>query len=127
MIHGEMKIGRKITIKVKKSKTFAVGEIWYGLFPLEEDDDQFLPRPIIILDVDIYDVLAIKVTKQEPKDVFDIPINNWLYAGLDVPSYARISKYKFILKRQFDYKKGNLHPDDLEYIKEKFMEYVNSN
>lgn len=97
------------------------------MFPLEEDDDQFLPRPIIILSVEPYEILAIKVTKQKPKDDFDIPIVNWAYSGLNVPSYARISKYKFIPKRQFDYKKGNLHPDDLQNIQEKFIEYINSN
>lgn len=45
-----------------------VGEVWFVNFPFEEDSTKYLPRPAIILDIDTILVLAVKVTKHEPRN-----------------------------------------------------------
>ncbi len=49
-------------------KNICEGEVWQVRFPLEEDEDKFLKRPAIVLDVDKFEILSVKVTKHEPRD-----------------------------------------------------------
>ncbi|MCR4442762.1 MAG: hypothetical protein QHH10_10575 [Peptococcaceae bacterium] len=43
---------------------------------VEEKPDEYLPRPVIVLNVEPLEVLSVKVTKTEPRDndEYDIPI-----------------------------------------------------
>ena len=103
------------------------GEIWLVNFPLEEDNTQFLSRPAVILNANLDDVLAIKVTKTEPRsnDDFDVSIDNWQYANLNYKSTARVSKTQNINKHQFKHKIGNLHFSDLIKLQNKYIEFIN--
>jgi len=102
------------------------GDVWFVNFPLEEDDLQFIARPVIVLDVESLEVLSVKVTKSNPRyyDDFDIPIVYWQDAHLRYKSTARVSKTIYINKVQFDFKIGTLHVDDFERIKNEYIRYV---
>ena len=51
------------------------GEVWFVEFPLEEDPDRILNRPVIVLDENLLGVLSVKITKHKAKieDPYDIP------------------------------------------------------
>ncbi|WP_366924717.1 type II toxin-antitoxin system PemK/MazF family toxin [Metallumcola ferriviriculae] len=104
----------------------APGEVWFAKFPLEEDTTQFLPRPVVVLDVETLEVLSVKVTKADPRDNddYDTPIVFWQQAHLRYKSTARVSKTMLLDKTQFDFKIGSLHPDDFVEIQNKFMKFI---
>lgn len=119
--------GRRV-IESLTNHNIIEGEVWFVNFPLEEDPAQFLPRPVVVLNVDSENILAIKITKANPRpnDPFDTPIVNWRYANLDYPSTGRVSKTQIINKRQFKFKIGNLDPNDLVGLQTKYMDYIDS-
>lgn len=102
------------------------GDVWFANFPLEEDASKFLPRPVIILNVERLKVLVIKVTKTQPRenDKYDIPINYWQYANLRFKSTARVSKAIILNPSQLDFRIGSLHPVDYANIQEAFIQFV---
>jgi len=104
------------------------GDVWLVNFPLEENPTEFLPRPVIVLNVETLEVLSVKVTKTEPRnnDEYDIPIVYWQEANLKFKSTARISKTMYINKSQFKHKIGTLHEDDLVEVQKLFVEFINS-
>lgn len=105
-----------------------VGEVWYADFPLEENPDKFLIRPVIVLDADDLEVLSVKVTKKEPRknDEYDTPIIYWKDAKLRFKSTARVAKTIRLPRKQFKTKMGDLHKDDLKEIQEQFMKFIDS-
>jgi hypothetical protein len=107
-------------------KTILAGEVWFVNFPLEENPNQFLRRPVVVLNVETLEVLSVKVTKTEPRaeDQFDTPIVYWQQANLRFKSTARVSKTTSIPRSVFRYKIGTLHPDDFKLIQEVFMKFV---
>lgn len=108
------------------SKNINAGEVWFVNFPLEEDPNQFLSRPVVVLNVETLQVLSVKVTKTEPRDngEFDTPIVYWEYANLRFKSTARVSKTIHIPITEFKYRLGSLHPDDFAEIQKVFMKFA---
>jgi mRNA-degrading endonuclease toxin of MazEF toxin-antitoxin module len=103
-----------------------IGEVWFVHFPLEEDSTQFLPRPVVVLDVETLEVLSVKVTKTEPRnyDEYDTPIVYWQEAKLRFKSTARVAKTIYLPKSMFQHKIGDLHPDDLSEIQTIFQRFI---
>ncbi len=106
---------------------FQLGDVWYAHFPLEEDHTKYIDRPVIIVVDETPEVVIIKVTKTAPRnnDPFDIPIQHYIEAGLKYPSTARVSKVITVADSQILSKIGSLHPDDLEIIIKKLIEFTN--
>lgn len=79
-----------------------------------------------MLNVETLEVLSVKVTKTEPRDIddFDTPIVYWEYANLRFKSTARVSKTTYISISQFKYRLGALHPDDFAKIQEVYMKFI---
>lgn len=102
------------------------GEVWFANFPLEEDENITLPRPVIVLEDhdDSVGVLTIKVTKHGVRDEWDYEIFYWKEAKLKIKSTARISKAMYLSLDSFLNKKGDLHIDDLNEVDKLFNEYV---
>lgn len=102
-----------------------VGEVWLVDFPYEDDATKSSPRPAIILDIDTILVLAVKVTKHEPReeDKYDTPLLYWEKAKLHLKSTARISKAVAIQKSQFIHKIGDLDEEDLLHVQHQYMLY----
>ena len=105
---------------------FNKGEVWFVVFPFEEDTSKFTNRPVIVLDEDTLGVLSVKVTKHKVRDSdpFDTPILYWEQAGLRVASTARISKVMNLRADDFICIIGKLHPDDLKKIEEAYIKFM---
>ena len=75
-------------------------------FPLEENPDVTINRPVVVLDVDELKVLSVKITKHTPRkeDPYDTPIVYWKEAKLNFESTARISKTYSLNKDAFIFK-----------------------
>jgi hypothetical protein len=41
-------------------KIIVAGEVWFVNFPLEEDSNKFLRRPVVVLNVETLEVLSVK-------------------------------------------------------------------
>ena len=105
---------------------FNKGEVWFVGFPYEEDDSKISNRPVVVLDEDTLGVLSVKVTKHKVRvdDAYDTPILYWAQAGLRFASTARVSKVMNLNPDDFIFKIGALHPDDLQKIEEKYIQYM---
>lgn len=106
---------------------FQLGDVWYAHFPLEEDHSRYTDRPVIIVVAESPEVVIIKVTKTAPRknDPYDVPIQHFKEAGLRYPSTARVSKVITVDGSQILVKIGSLHPEDLEIIIKKLIEFTN--
>ena len=67
------------------------GEVWFVEFPLEENPNRILNRPVVVLDENLLGVLSVKITKHKARkeDPYDIPIIYWEEASLRLASTAR--------------------------------------
>lgn len=111
------------------SRTPISGDVWYSLFPKEEDKNDLMERPCIIVEEYEEEYLVIKITRHDPRteDPFDTEIVDWSACGLKSPSTARISKVTLINKSQILNYKGHLTPYDEFVISEKLDEFINLN
>lgn len=105
---------------------FHKGEVWFVGFPFEENPNEILNRPVIVLDEDSLGVLSVKITKHKVRieDPYDTPILYWNQAHLKFSSTARVSKVITLKPEAFITKIGDLHPDDLKNIEDVYMHYV---
>ena len=64
------------------------GEVWFVEFPLEENPNRILNRPVVVLDENLLGVLSVKITKHKARkeDPYDIPIIYWEEASLRLAS-----------------------------------------
>ena len=102
------------------------GDVWFVRFPLEEDPTNYLPRPVVVIDEETLQVLSIKVTKSDPRenDKYDTPITYWQDAKLRFKSTARVSKTLYLPRSLFQFKIGELHPDDFANILKAFEQFL---
>lgn len=85
-------------------------------------------RPVLIINdglgVDL-DVLTTRITSTKPRNEYDVALKYWEEAGLKQPSTVRVNKNKPIFKDLLKVKIGSLHPEDLERVFTKLLEYHN--
>lgn len=107
-------------------ENFCEGEVWFVEFPLEENPNQTINRPVVVLDEDSLGVLSVKITKHavRDEDPYDTPILYWQEANLRLASTARVSKVMNLQADDFIFKIGDLHPDDLERIEEMYIHFM---
>lgn len=108
------------------SHPYAIGDIWYVKYPLEEDPSKYIERPAIIADVQLPEVAVIKITKREPRyyDRYDTLIFNYQAAHLKYISTARVSKFLIIHKNELLKRLGALHPEDSQNIFDKLNDFL---
>ncbi|MFA9465601.1 MAG: type II toxin-antitoxin system PemK/MazF family toxin [Velocimicrobium sp.] len=101
-------------------------DLWFADFPFE-DSNQSKDRPVIVLNVDPLEVLSVKITTHNVRDMdtYDTPITKWREAGLKQESIARISKTTNLTQDKFRRKIGVLHNDDTMEIMKKYVEFIN--
>lgn len=106
---------------------FQLGDVCFAHFPLEEDHTKYIDRPVIIVVAETPEIVVIKVTTTSPRknDLYDVPIQYFREAGLKHPSTARVSKVITVNESQILSKFGILHPEDLEIIIKKLIEFTN--
>lgn len=105
------------------------GEVWFVEFPLEDDPERILNRPVIVLDENILGVLSVKITKHQPRaqDPYDIPILYWAEAGLRLASTARISKVTLLSRDSFIFRIGKLCLEDMERVEATYRKFLENN
>lgn len=105
------------------------GEVWFVEFPLEEDPERILNRPVIVLDENILGVLSVKITKHQPRttDPYDIPILYWKKAGLRLASTARVSKVTLLSRDSFIFRIGKLCFEDIKRVEATYREFLLNN
>ena len=105
------------------------GEVWFVEFPLEENPERTLNRPVVVLDEKLLGVLTVKITKHKERkdDTYDTPIIYWEEASLRLASTARVSKVTLLNKDSFIFKIGSLHRDDLNRIEEMYRKFLSDN
>ena len=113
-------------IRRNEMGNFCEGEVWFVEFPLEENQNQTINRPVVVLDEDSLGVLSVKITKHAARaeDPYDTPILYWQEANLRLASTARVSKVMNLQADDFIFKIGDLHPDDLERIEELYIHFM---
>lgn len=102
------------------------GEIWFVKFPLEENPNIVLKRPVLVLDTNPQGVLSVKITKHKVRDedLYDIPIIYWEDANLDIPSTARVSKILLLDEEDFIFRIGSINEDDLKRIENAYIDFL---
>lgn len=105
------------------------GEVWFVEFPLEENPERTLNRPVVVLDENLLGVLSVKITKHKVRreDPYNTPIIYWEEASLRLASTARVSKVTLLNKDSFIFKIGDLHKDDLNRIKDMYKKFLSDN
>lgn len=105
------------------------GEVWLVEFPLEENPERTLNRPVVVLDENLLGVLSVKITKHKVRreDPYDTPIIYWEEASLRLASTARVSKVTLLNKDSFIFKIGDLHKDVLNRIKDMYKKFLSDN
>ncbi len=108
---------------------FNKGEVWFVEFPLEENNERTINRPVIVLDENVLGVLSVKITKHSPRreDPYDTPILYWQEANLRLSSTARVSKVTLLSQDSFIFKIGDLHEDDLLRIENMYQKFLKEN
>lgn len=103
------------------------GEVWFVEFPLEEDNNLTINRPVIVLDENTLGVLSVKITKHAPRseDPYDVPIIYWQEANLRLASTARVSKVILLPSDSFIFKIGDLCYEDLKRIEDMYRQFKN--
>lgn len=105
-----------------------VWEVWFALFPYEENPDVLKPRPVIVLDTQTFEVLSTKVTShnERDEDPYDVPILHWKESGLKHKSVARVAKTIQLDKDKFKYKIGTLKEEDQKRIEEAYIKFISN-
>lgn len=105
------------------------GEVWFVEFPLEEEPERTLNRPVIVLDENLLGVLSVKITKHKARkeDPYDIPIIYWENANLRLASTARVSKVTLLNKESFIFKIGDLHKEDMQRVEDMYKKFLKDN
>lgn len=105
------------------------GEVWFVGFPLEEEPDEMIKRPVVVLDENWFGILSVKITKHKVRknDPYDVPVLYWEEANLRMASTARVSKTILLTKERFLFKIGNLHEEDLQRVEEMYRKFKRKN
>ncbi len=75
-------------------------------------------RPaIVVLDTGDDDFVAIPITSRARQDVWDLPVEKWLEAGLNVASWVRTHKATVQAKRDITRHLGSLASADAERLR----------
>ena len=101
----------------------AKGEIW-----IYKDSKSGKNRPGLIIGanntvVEI-DITIAKITSQDPRNEYDIVIENWEEIGLNKPSIVRCSKLNTVTKEELIFKAAELTPELLEKVNETIIKYI---
>jgi len=102
----------------RRAQRYLLGDVVTLLDPVAS---RRLPRPALILaDTGDDDIVVARITTHQPRDSFDVSVNDWSQASLDRPSAVRPHKLATIDKSQVNRKIGVLSAADLERVKDSF-------
>lgn len=103
-------------------QNFSQGDIWLTLVAFEQSPNWWVKkvRPVIVVGKYIDNsVIIIECTSQQPRSDYDMLLRSWAEYGLNVPTYARVSKIQYIRKAFFIKKIAKCYRMDWARIKSK--------
>lgn len=90
---------------------FRVGEVVSVEFPFTDMQGR-KRRPGVVLAIDSNDLLLARITTHDPRDPFDVPLQEWAAIGLPKPSTIRLVKLVSIDARLVHHSVGVLSLTD---------------
>jgi mRNA interferase MazF len=102
------------------------GEVVLIKFPFTTDTTAKKRPALVILDPDDGDILLARISSQPVESDFETTVAEWENAGLLLPSYVRLHKMATLQKSLIDKSLGRLSPSDLQIVREKLKEMVES-
>jgi mRNA interferase MazF len=96
--------------------SFQAGDLVLVDFPLTTSGPS-KPRPaLVLLDTGDADVVLARVTTQPRSTPYDVPIVDWLAAGLLAPSIVRLHKVATLAKARVQRVLGTLDANDRQQV-----------
>lgn len=94
-------------------------EIWWAWFEYENHEG-CKRRPVLIISPTEAYILSAEITKHSSRNMWgEYEIIMWKSANLPIPSTVRLTRVENLKPEDFDKKIGDLHPVDIELIKER--------
>lgn len=94
-------------------------EIWWAWFEYENHEGG-KRRPVLVVSPGEAYILSAEITKHSSRNMWgEHEIIMWKSANLPIPSTVRLTRIEELKPEDFDKKIGDLHPVDIELIKEK--------
>lgn len=92
------------------------GEFWVADIPFT-DGSGSKKRPVLVLWVDGLDVVVAAVTTAAPRSPTDVPLTDWMAAGLRLPSTVRLARLDCLEQALLIHKLGNVSAADALQLK----------
>ena len=103
-------------------KDYRAGEIVLLLFPFADATGAKRRPALIIRDTGDEDVIVCRVTSQVAQTTFDVELEEWPQAGLQLPSVIRVHKVATLEKRLIERRLGVLTPSDWSRVRAKIRQ-----
>lgn len=107
----------------RKVPTYNIGEVWWVMFPYQDQSVE-KRRPAIVIDDDTIAILTVQVTSKDKNVPYSIELEDWDSVGLSKPSWARIDRIVKISEWNIESKIGELSDRDLNKILQLTTEYI---
>ncbi|MGN7403684.1 type II toxin-antitoxin system PemK/MazF family toxin [Cytobacillus praedii] len=101
---------------------FNQGDVWLAIINFSENRNDWKRRPVVIVGNEKacdLDMIINPITTQQPRNEFDVVLQDWQEAGLARPSVVRTSKPDTFHKQELERKLGSLSEKDLANVLEK--------
>jgi mRNA interferase MazF len=103
--------------------TVRAGEVWLADIPFTHGGVSKV-RPVLVLWLDGMDAVVAVVTSAAPRTPSDVPLTNWLAAGLRVPSTVRLSRLDCLEQSLLFRRLGAIGAADAQQLKSAWDLYV---
>lgn len=99
------------------------GEFWVADIPFTSGGGS-KKRPVLLLWLDGLDTVVAAVTSAAPRSPTDVPLTDWRFAGLRVPSTARLSRLDCLEQTLLIHKLGSISAADASQVKTVWSAHV---
>jgi mRNA interferase MazF len=93
------------------------GEIWLANIPFTNGIASKI-RPVLVLWLDDFDVVVSSVTSSPPRTPTDVLLQEWVEAGLRVPSTVRLSRLDYLEQKLLRLRLGTPGAGERERVKQ---------
>jgi mRNA interferase MazF len=103
--------------------TIQPGDFWVAEIPFT-DGRGSKKRPVLVLWLDGFDVVAAAVTSAAARTSRDVPLADWQASGLRAASTVRLSRLDCLEQSLFIARIGNISTNDGQAVKQVWTTYV---
>lgn len=99
------------------------GEFWVADIPFTSGSGS-KKRPVLVLWLDGLDAVVAAVTSAAPRSPTDVPLTEWRFAGLRLPSTVRLARLDCLEQSLLIHKLGSLAAADSPQVKAVWSAHV---